>query len=261
MCGRYAIVQKLETLEKRFNVTIKHPEFDYQPNYNVSPGDYAPVIINKEPEFLQFFQFGLTPWWAKKPMYLFNARSEGDRNKENDPAYKGGKGIIHKRAFEEPIRSKRCLVIADCFIEGTIVEKLSKPYVVYLRERRPFALAGIWDKWVNKETGEVRESYSLITTTANELIQKLPHHRSPVILSESQERQWLKDIPLNQVTGMLNPYPSEKMNAYPISTEIKHPAANGVHLLQPIGERVMPENDTGPVEGLERQGWGMGKRK
>ena len=73
MCGRYIEVQKVEAIEKRFNV--KAPEgLDYQPGYNISPGQKAPVITNERPDELQMFQFGLTPFWSKKPMYLFNAQ-------------------------------------------------------------------------------------------------------------------------------------------------------------------------------------------
>ncbi len=76
---------------------------------------------------LQLFRFGFTPFWAKRKMYFFNARSEGDYNKENDPNYTGSLGIVNKPAFRLSIRKKRCRIIADAFIEGPKKEKLSKP--------------------------------------------------------------------------------------------------------------------------------------
>ena len=177
MCGRYILVQKLELIEKRFNVTAPAGSV-WKPSYNISPGQLAPVITSENPGELQLYRFGMTPFWAKKAMYLINARAEGDHNKEDDPGYKGAKGIITKPAFRKPIRSQRCLIIADAFIEGTVKEKLSKPFVVYLKINvRPFAFAGIWDEWTDRETGEISRGFSIITTTANELLQKLPHHR------------------------------------------------------------------------------------
>ncbi|REK00429.1 MAG: SOS response-associated peptidase [Bacteroidetes bacterium] len=202
----------------------------------------------------------MTPFCAKKKMYLFNARAEGDGNKENDPAYTGGKGIISKPAFRKPIRSQRCLVIADAFIEGSINEGLSKPYVVYLRDRRPFALAGIWDTWTDKESGEIVNSFSLITTTANSLLQKIPHHRSPVILSERDEKKWLSAERLEDVTELLESYPSELMNAYPVSPKIKNPRASGRELVEPVGERLEKEMSTEIHSYLSLQGMGSGKR-
>jgi putative SOS response-associated peptidase YedK len=261
MCGRYVLVQKVEAIEKRFNVTA--PEgYAFQPNYNISPGNLAPVITNENPRQLDLFRFGMIPFWAKKSMALINARAEGDHNTEDDPKYTGAKGIIIKPSFRKPIRSQRCLVIADCFIEGTVKEKLSKPFVVYLKDgERPFAFAGIWDKWANPETGEIIHSFAIITTVANELLQMLPHHRSPVILPRHMEKAWLSnEIPLSDVTEMLKPYPSEKMNAYPIDPAIKNPRANGSQLLKPVGQRLIKEYDYQSKKDVNLQGMGMNKR-
>lgn len=258
MCGRYVTVSKVVKVEKRFNAVVKEPDL-FTPNTNVSIGQLAPVITNSNPGEIEFFRFGLTPFWAKKKMYLINARSEGDNNKENDPNYSGAKGIISKPAFRQSIRQRRCLVIADCFIEGPEKEKLSKPYVVYLKDQvRPFAFAGIWDEWEDKEKGEKVRSFSIITTTANALLQKIGHHRSPVILHPEDERHWLdNELPLGDVTSLLKPYPDDAMNAYPISPEIKNPRANGMDLLQPIGERVVPEYDLEIQQDLELFGMGQ----
>jgi len=236
--------------------------FEFQSNFNISPGTLAPVITNENPRQLELFRFGMIPFWAKKPMALINARAEGDHNAEDDPKYTGARGIITKPSFRKPIRSQRCLVIADCFIEGTTKEKLSKPFVVYLKEgERPFALAGIWDKWVNPETGEIIRSFAIVTTVANELLQMIPHHRSPVILPRHLEQSWLNsDIPLSDVTDMLKPYPAEKMNAYPIDPAIKNPRARGAHLLKPIGQRLTPEYDYRKTTDVNLQGMGMNKR-
>ena len=56
------------------------------------------------------------------------------------------------------------------------------------------------------------------------------------------------------VTDLLQPWPAAEMNAYPISPAIKHPAAQGLDLLQPIGERVMPEDELRLRDGIELQG-------
>lgn len=65
MCGRYVLVQKIEVIEQRFNVTAPN-HFDWKPNYNIGPGTYAPVITSENPKELQLFQFGLTPFWFKE---------------------------------------------------------------------------------------------------------------------------------------------------------------------------------------------------
>jgi putative SOS response-associated peptidase YedK len=261
MCGRYVCVQKVETIEKRFNVTVTEG-FEFIPSFNVGPGKYAPVITNENPRELKLFQFGLTPFWAKKKMYLFNARAEGDRNQENDENYTGARAIISKPAFRKPIREQRCLVIADAFVEGPAKERLDKPYVVYLRDNvRPFAFAGILDKWEG-DNGEVLYSFAIITTISNELLRKIGHNRSPVILPRGREAKWLNsNLPLTDVTSYLEPYPAELMNAYPIAKDIKNPKAEGRHLIDPVGQRIEPEHNVESTQALELHGMGQYKRK
>lgn len=258
MCGRYVLVQKVDVIEKRFNVKA---DFNWNPNYNISLGTKAPIITSEHPNILQLFTFGLTPFWAKKPMYLFNARAEGDRNKENDPNYKGGNEIITKPAFRKPIRSQRCLIIADAFIEGTTKDGLSKPFLVHLSNKvRPFAFAGIYDIWRNPSTSEELFSFSIITSFANDLMQKIPHHRIPVILNQRDESKWLNiNTPLSYITKMLKPYDSSLMNAYPISAKIKSPKENNADLIQPLGPALQTEYDIKVSKSLNLQG--MGNRK
>jgi len=262
MCGRYVAVTKIKEVEKRFQAVANQPEL-YSPNTNVSTGQKSIVITNDKPTEIQFFQFGFTPSWAKKNMYVINARSEGDHNKDDDPKYTGGMGIIHKPMFRSSIRNKRCLVIADAFIEGPKKEKLSKPYCVYLTNKtRPFAMAGIWDTWVNQESGEIVNSFAVITTVSNDLMQKIGHHRSPVVLPKEQEKEWLSnDKRLDEICSFLLPYPANKMNAYPIDAAIKSPSANGMDLLQPIGDRIYSESEFEIYEDLKLFGMGESRAR
>ena len=261
MCGRYVLIQTIDILEKRFNATFLDAAH-FSPSYNISPGNYAPVITNEKPHEIQLYRFGLTPFWGKKSNLFINARAEGDHNSDNDPRFTGAKGIITKPAFRKPIRSQRCLIPADAFIEGPEKEKLNKPYLVYLRNKvRPFAFAGIWDIWKNPESDELINSFAIITTVANDLIQKIQHHRSPVILSPEVERRWLSNtISLGEVTGMLNPYPGNLMNAYPIAATIKSPDAEGPELINPIGERLEKEFEYKAEQGIQHEGMGNKRR-
>lgn len=259
MCGRYILIDKIEAYEQRFNAVALKTSTPIVPNFNVAPGALAPVITNDKPGEIRFFRFGLTPFWAKKPMYLINARAEGDHNPDDDPLYKGAKGIISKPSFRKPIRSQRCLVIADYFIEGPKLEKLDKPYLVYLK-RRPFAMAGIWDQWANPDTGAIFYSFSIITTTPNRLLRQIHHHRAPVILHENEERRWLGSDNLAEITSMLQPYDGEDMNAYPISPRIKNPRLNDISLLEPTGDPVEKDIALKVVQELRLQGMGHTRR-
>ncbi|MDB4676142.1 SOS response-associated peptidase [Flavobacteriales bacterium] len=261
MCGRYVTVTSVKAIEKRFQVTAGpgYTDAPPPPNTNVSHGDAAPVITGDQPKALQAMQFGFTPSWAKKQFYMINARSEGDHNAENDPGYRGAMGILQKPMFRQSIRTRRCLVVADAFIEGPQREKLAKPYVVYARDgQRPFALAGIWDEWTDTGSGEIIRSFAIITTTACDAMNAIGHHRSPVMLDPEDERKWIDPVtPLAEATALLRPIPDGKLNAYPIDTAIKNPRLNGTTLLQPTGERIFPEYDFELHQSL--QVFGMGE--
>lgn len=159
---------------------------------------------------------------------------------QNDPYYNGANSIFLKAAFKKPIQSQRCLVIADAYYEWSI---LKKPYLVFLQNKeRPFAFAGVYDRWKNPETGQVITSFAIITTTANELLQSIGVKRMPVILTKSNEKDWIKSTRhLSKVLGMLNQFPSEQMNAYPISDLVDNPEINDISILQPIGDKLQAD--------------------
>ncbi|HRG57478.1 MAG TPA: SOS response-associated peptidase [Bacteroidia bacterium] len=259
MCGRYVVVQKWEELEKSFHALPINITEPYIANYNVGPGSYAPVVLfengcNK----IVNMQFGLTPFWAKKKMYLFNARAEGDGNENDDTNYTGGKGIIAKPAFRKPIREQRCLVIANAFMEGPKNEKLSKPFLCYLRNRESFCMAGIYDTHKDQTSGEITQSFAIITTVANDLMQKIGHHRSPVILGQNDEMKWLESTNLAEITSMLKPYSASLMNAYPIDAAIKNQKNNAPEFLKPIGDPLFKETEQVMVS--EEYYWNKNKR-
>lgn len=262
MCGRYGIVTKIKEIEKKFGVTAP-AGFTFTPNTNVSAGEYAPVITSEAPKTLQTLRFGLTPSWAKKQMLFINARTEGDHNKEDNYNYTGAKGILEKPSFRKPIRSQRCVVLADCFIEGPKDLGLDKPYCFYLQSgQRPFAMAGVWDTWINPTNQQTIHSFAVLTTAANDLLRRVGHHRSPLVLPGEWVKPWLDtDTPLTDIVSMMRPPSDELFNAYPISTEIKNPAANGMQLLQPIGERVSPEYRYVVQQELELFGMGESRAR
>ena len=264
MCGRYGTVATVQTIESRFQVqAAPDVSAQWRPNANVSDGEAAPVIASDSPRTLQMQQFGFTPRWAKKQFYMINARSEGDHNKEDRPEYTGAMGILQKPMFRQSIRDRRCIVIADAVIEGPRQEQLTKPYLVYARHgRRPFGLAGIWDEWANHATGEITRSFAILTTVANELMQAIGHHRSPVLLDPADEHKWIDPVtPLGDVTALLRPIPDGTLNAYPIDPGIKNPRLNGTTLLQPTGERIFPEYDYELHQSLEMFGMGESRAR
>jgi putative SOS response-associated peptidase YedK len=258
MCGRYVAITKVEAIEKRFGVSVPNG-FSIAPNPNVSPGELAPAITSDAPRQLSLLRFGLTPAWSKKPMWLINARAEGDHNSENDYRYAGAMGILQKPAFRSLIRTRRCLIPADAFFEGPEREKLSKPFLVYQKDGAwPFAFAGIWDTWQMPQTGEIVEGFAIVTTPANAVLRKIGHPRCPLILSPANESIWLDtSAPLSEITTLMRPVPDNWLNAYRVSAAIKSPSAKQPELLRPQGERVIPEYTYELYDHLDLEGMGQ----
>jgi putative SOS response-associated peptidase YedK len=192
-------------------------------------------------------------------MMLINARAEGDHNTENNPNYSGAMGIILKPAFRNLIRQRRCIIPADAFYEGPEKEKLDRPYLVYPRNADgPFAFAGVWDTWRHPETGHSFSGFSIITSTANKVLQKIGHHRCPVILPIDAVSEWLHpQTPLSRITALLHAPPDDFFNAYPVWNGMKSAVRKGSDLLRPTGERVLPEYDYVFSETLNVEGMGQ----
>lgn len=116
MCHNYIIGSSPETIETKYNV--ESPDIkDWETNHIISPGDETLIITQENPKDIILSTFGMTPAWSKQPMQIINARAEGEKNPANNPAFKGFKAIILNKAFQKPLFFRRCLVIADAFIE------------------------------------------------------------------------------------------------------------------------------------------------
>lgn len=203
MCGRFSLTTEEQQLNEFFN--LSGGESPYVPRYNGAPTQSLAVITNQHPSRLQYFRWGLIPFWAKeipKYMPLINARAES---------------ITEKPAFRQVFQSKRCLVPADGFYEW--VHKGKKvPWRITMAEETPFAMAGLWDVWKNHNNQEIG-SFTIITTSANELMASI-HDRMPVILDREGSLKWLQDTDSVVLQNLLKPFPSDKMSACRISEKV-----------------------------------------
>lgn len=218
MCGRFAQTRtEKEKLLKRFRLTKIVDNL--KPRYNIAPGQGVPVILNESPDTLSVARWGLVPFWAKDEKIGFkmiNARAET---------------IGEKPAFRKPIKSHRCLIIADGFYEWQKRDDGKHPYYIRRADGEPFAMAGIWDTWKNEEKELL--TCSIITTGPNRLMEDI-HHRMPVILSEETEQQWLSDIPVHEARSLLNPCPPDWLEAYEISKLVNSPANDSPEVIEPV---------------------------
>ena len=102
-----------------------------------------------------------------------------------------------------------------------------------MRNRKPFAFAGLWDSWNGPDGSQVK-TCTIITTEPNELM-ALIHNRMPAILHPRDYAKWLDVSPQtpDNLKPLIKSYPAEEMNAYPVSTLVNKPANDMPELVVP----------------------------
>ncbi|TLS35704.1 SOS response-associated peptidase [Pseudalkalibacillus caeni] len=223
MCGRYSLFTDLETILERFSIEAAADGFEYEPAYNIAPGQEIVTVINSNgSNKIGKLKWGLIPFWAKDSKIgnkLINARAET---------------IAKKPSFKHSFQRKRCLVLGDSFYEWKKEDDKKIPMRIRVDQGRLFAMAGLWDKWKDKN-GESVFTCTIITTRPNDLMKDI-HNRMPVILSKEEEQAWLdpRNQNANDLEELLVPFPEHKMDAYRISSAINSPKNNFPECIKPI---------------------------
>jgi putative SOS response-associated peptidase YedK len=127
---------------------------------------------------------------------------------------------------------------ADGFYEWRKEGRRKVPMWVHLKTKEPFALAGLWDVW-RKPDGKKVESFTIITTEPNELIQPI-HNRMPVILRPEDEEQWLDASRTPFAKALLKPIPAELMAAHDVSPIVNSAKYDGPECIQPASDDEKP---------------------
>ncbi len=222
MCGRFPLSPFAADLVQQFNLTGL---LAWRPRYNIAPTQEVLTVL-QPPETTEqrarFLRWGLVPPWAEGPAVgsrMINARAETVATK---PAF--------RRAFQE----RRCLILADGFYEWQKQEDRKQPFYIHLRDGRPFAFAGLWERWAPSD-GQPLDSCTILTTVANQLVAPL-HVRMPVILSPANRETWLdpRGQDVERMQAILRPYPAEEMEAYPVSPRVNSAAFDSPECMQPV---------------------------
>ena len=199
MCNRYVAPEEAE-VERFWNLTARdqRPKL-WQGLLTVYPRAPGPFIrrrrhaVGYERE-LVVGQWGLIPWFAKEPKLKFptnNARSEE---------------LEAKASYKDPWkRGQRCIIPAASFDEPNWESGKNVWWTFRRADRAPWGLAGLWNAWIDKASGEVHESYTMLTVNADahplmsrmhKPDPKLPPHdqdkRSVIPLEAQNFDQWLE---------------------------------------------------------------------
>ncbi|HZM24416.1 MAG TPA: SOS response-associated peptidase [Anaerolineales bacterium] len=221
MCGRFTLTANPAEQQEPFN-NFTFPD-KFAPRFNIAPTQPILAIPNDDKFTADFFVWGLIPMWAKDPNIgnrLINARAET---------------LPEKPAFRGSLKYKRCLILADGFYEWKTVDgkKSKTPFFIHMKDRKPFAFAGLWDSWNSPEGSQIK-STTIITTEPNELMSLL-HNRMPVILHPRDYDKWLNPSPQtpDQLMPLLKPFSADAMDAYPVTPLVNKPVNDIPELVVP----------------------------
>ncbi|WP_232700567.1 SOS response-associated peptidase [Halobacterium wangiae] len=229
MCGRTSLAVDISVLRQRFDVATTDAVEAYVPKYNIDPSDGLVTITNENPDTADVLEWGFVPEWADDPDDVpnpINARAEG---------------VQDSGMFRSALKNKRCLVIADGFYEWQGARGRKQPYRIVREDREPFAFAGLWSQWEPASGNSLRETVTILTTEPNAVLEPI-HDRMPVMLEPTEETAWLTGDTTDAM-GVLDTYPEDVLEAYPVSKQVNNPDTETPDLYEQI--------DIGEQSGLD----------
>lgn len=186
MCSNFEPIKIKHASWVKQNFGCDLPAKEWRPE--TFPTYSAPFIYHENGQTkCDLANFGLVPHWAadKKKFGLktYNARSETVAEK---PSYRSAWkecrfGLILTERFYEP-----CYESGKAFRTG-----------IYRSDGEPTAIASIWERIIDKETGEVLMSFSMLTVNADkhDLMKRFHkpnvEKRSVVVIENSSFLHWL----------------------------------------------------------------------
>jgi putative SOS response-associated peptidase YedK len=178
MCATYITKVKKQVLEDFFAISL--PDDFEGIDERINPFQTAHVVTRKnKSKLLTPMQFSLIPTWSKerKPKFAtFNARIE---DIETKPTWKG------------PFVQHHCVVPITNFIEPIYTGEFAGKMVSFDADELLVA-AGIYSSWLDKQTGEVIDSFALIMQDAMPFVSKTGHSRSPIFLNKMASQNWIE---------------------------------------------------------------------
>ena len=179
--------------------------------------EFIPSYIHSVEALLHFRKGGLNPITGRKdiPHNTLNAI---------------GEEVLNKPTYKNAALKRRCLVLASGFYEWRHFtpqgsRDTAYPYYITVKEQEYFFMAGIYNPWVDQTSGELVDSFSILTTAANPLMEKIHNKkkRMPVILPEDQAELWIKDdLSIEQIATLARfQLPAEQLEFHTIRKDFR----------------------------------------
>lgn len=219
MCFTININTTRNAIEERFKVnTSALSDFQYHFFYRAFNNPSIPVVTQEQPDRVQLLHWGLIPHWVRNYENALKIRT-GTYNARIE-------SVEEKPAFKHALSNGRCWIIAKGFYEWQHLGKDKIPWYISTANNDLFAFAGLYESWTNPNNGEELKTFSIITTKANPLMEKIHNtkKRMPLILNEKNELKWLDhSMSAGDAYRIISTNQELLLNAYTISKDISKP--------------------------------------
>lgn len=191
MCNRYVSPEEAE-IERFWEIGRRNLVPWWQPA--IFPRALGPFVRASEREHeLVIGRWGLIPWFAKSARLNYstnNARFEGIEGKAS-----------YKQSW---LHGKRCIIPAWSFDEPCWESGRNVWWTFRRADGDPWGLAGLWNAWTDRETGEIIESYSMLTINADRhpLMSRM-HKPDPTLPPDQQDKRSVVAIEVTDVETWL----------------------------------------------------------
>ncbi|WP_298953629.1 SOS response-associated peptidase [uncultured Methylobacterium sp.] len=241
MCGRFVVVSPPEV----FRETYGYPEQpNFPPRYNVAPTQPVPVVTAEHGRRrFVLMRWGFLPAWVEDPKdfpLVINARIET---------------AAEKPSFRNALRYRRCVFLADGFYEWRRGAGRGRaPFLIRRADRRPMALAGLWETWSGKDGSEI-DTAAIVTCAANGTLAAI-HERMPAILDPTAVGSWLdiREVDAARAAALCRPCPDEWLDLNPVGPRVNDVRNDDPGLMEV--QAAVPVREVAPVPEPEapRQG-------
>lgn len=169
--------------------------------------------------------------WEFIPSWIQNSKELSISRGKFTTLNAKGENILQSRMYRDAALRSRCLVLSSGFYEWRHYKpvgskkEIAYPYFIHLKNEPYFFMAGIHQPWTDTTTGETVDSFAIVTTAANGLMEKVHNKkkRMPTILTEALAEEWITENSSEERINAIANYsfPSEKLEAYSIRKDFK----------------------------------------
>lgn len=218
MCGRFTLTSDPPSLRAEFGIEVPA---ELPARYNVAPSQpVLGVVAGRSGWKPMMLDWGLIPFWSR------------DRSGAHQRINARAESLEQKSSFRDSFTKRRCLVIADGFFEWMRDGKYKQPMLIRRTDGRPFAFAGLWDRWFERP-GEPVYTCTIVTTAASSLLRHV-HDRMPVILEPHERDVWMKRTSTGlELRELLRPNETA-FEIIPVSPLVNSPANESADVVLPV---------------------------